>query len=80
MSCKLGEDCDGPLWTCKGCGAQFCLDHSHVTGLGANVECIDCEAKRLDGMDVDLLRPHPAERVIDAFDKKERQDESRNND
>ncbi len=80
MTCKLCDECDGPLWTCKTCGAQFCLDHSNVTGLGSNVECIDCESSRLDSLDADLLRPHPAERVLDAFDRKEKQDESRNAD
>lgn len=80
MPCQLGEDCVGPLWQCRSCGAEFCLDHSHVTGLGPNVECIDCETKRLDVVDADLLKPQAAERILDEHDTKERSNESRSRD
>ncbi len=70
MACKLGTDCRGPLWPCRSCGAEFCLDHSHVTAKGANVECIDCETQRLDADDATAARPLPAaERVLASFDK-----------
>lgn len=41
-------DCGGPVWVCRGCGKKFCTTHANVTSLGANVECIECEDKRLD--------------------------------
>lgn len=41
-------DCAGPVWVCRSCKREFCTTHANVTSLGANVECIDCEDKRLD--------------------------------
>lgn len=76
MSCKLGTDCVGPLWTCRSCGSQFCLDHSHVTGLGTNVECIECENARLENKDADFNRPQAAEKDLAALDRSD-QHESR---
>lgn len=41
-------DCAGPVWTCRSCKNEFCTTHTNVTSLGANVECPECEDKRLD--------------------------------
>lgn len=41
-------DCGGRTWECRTCHRKFCMTHANVTSLGANVECIECEDKRLD--------------------------------
>jgi hypothetical protein len=42
--------CDGRLWTCATCKADFCSDvHHNKTEKGTNVECVNCERARLEG-------------------------------
>ncbi len=49
-NCYYGdpEVCDGKTWTCMTCGQDFCEAHGHRTELGFNVECVACEAERME--------------------------------
>lgn len=47
---RASPKCTGELWQCKGCGRVLCEGHSHMTGLGSNVECPWCERARTDAM------------------------------